>query len=631
MESETPIHLSTSAELATFLDSNCHFWNTIYGRDLKEELRATVHSTELAQLLQWEQTALSFWFKDGQAQPEWTWTNNEGQTVGAPMVSALPPKALDYYQLRYNQSPNLYLKARYALILSSVPKPSPYARLASAAHAHLLAALALADCAGRKDRRDCTDLLATACDLALQMRPLQAATIAAVLDRFTGVIPFEKEGKTTLLRHIAHYAKLFKPAFITNEVSQGCETLFIDYFAAGNYSGCEYICKNARIIAQRCSLDQRIWYVRLGKTYEAQAVKRLSDDTSLVPIEFYRRAAEAYRSAGDEAALEKALLNIKALKPKLTLSTFDIEMDPDHTKALHDEVEKATQHVLAHDSDGIWSYLSASMEFIPPVASARQFSEQQGTSLMSIVSISYIDTNKNTRRPVSKGKKKEKENRGNEAVADDEITGLDHDAAHFYQLSVDVRLVLLRRILAGGYRAGKLTFETLCEFLEVRSWVTQPLTDYDISGNPIEYSWRPMLYPGFREFFQQLAILDKGEEPNFVLCLDSLTVKFEGLLRELLQQAGATTTAPGKQQDLREIFVEAMLDTAAAKAHFDEDIRYFFRYLFMDNGKNLRNNIAHCYYHRSAQYSLDKMILLLCALLRVAAFRFATVDESTPN
>jgi hypothetical protein len=101
---------------------------------------------------------------------------------------------------------------------------------------------------------------------------------------------------------------------------------------------------------------------------------------------------------------------------------------------------------------------------------------------------------------------------------------------------------------------------------------------------------------------------------------------------------GANTTANDKHQDLREVFIESLLNHTVAHELFDKNTRYVLRYLLLAPGMNLRNNVAHCYYRYQGQYSFDKIILLLCGLLRIANFRFepldppaeAPIDESAP-
>ncbi|GAB2683437.1 hypothetical protein GCM10027037_00310 [Mucilaginibacter koreensis] len=61
-----------------------------------------------------------------------------------------------------------------------------------------------------------------------------------------------------------------------------------------------------------------------------------------------------------------------------------------------------------------------------------------------------------------------------------------------------------------------------------------------------------------------------------------------------------------------------ILDNEVIRAYFDEDDLQFFQYLFgNEGGINMRNNVAHSLYNLT-QYNIDKMHLLLAALLRIA-------------
>ena len=602
--------ITTPEELAALLEQNCQSWTHTHRSELLPLLEEATVPELLLDQRGLERIALGFWFKEGKAQREQEFTTDTDEKVGSIRVEDLLPAAFAYYQQRYEQSTNVYLKARYALVLWNAPKPNSYARMGSLAHTHLLEALAIANCTGRDNRMDCIQMLGTCCDLALLLRHRQPDTLQAVLDRFTGAVPFEAEGRIPLLRLIAGSSKLFKAEVLTDEVSLTCETLFDDLFAAGEYDACEAICPLARTVAQRRGLAVAEWFNRLGRTHEAMAERRLSDTSGLAPYEFYRRATEDYRAAGNTAAYDQAFQRLNEMKSKIRLGATGFHLKPEDAQALKADTDDRIQRLTQYSAHDLLEYLTVHPEVLPDYASVRAFAEQQkGSFFFASLPTSQLDENKNTRRVQS----------------DEEVDKLTADS---YEGILNFRLASLGPLLTACYRAGNFNYDSFCAFLEQSSWIAQPLGETAVDGQEQVYTWKDLIYPILRDFFQQLAIGIDGGRENFVLSIDSLTVKLEGLLRDLLQRSGANTTANDKHQDLREVFIESLLNHAVAQELFDENTRYFLRYLLLAPGINLRNNVAHCYYRYQGQYSFDKIILLLCGLLRIANFRFEPMDPS---
>jgi hypothetical protein len=600
--------ITTPEELADLLDQHCQSWTHTHRSELLPLVEEATVPESLLDQQGLERLALGFWFKEGKAQREREYTTDTDEKVGSIRVEDLLPAAFAYYQQRYEQSTNVYLKARYALVLWNAPKPNTYARMGSLAHTHLLEALAIADCTGRDNRMDCIQMLATCCDLALLLRHRQPDTIQAVLDRFTGAVPFEADGRIPLLRLIAGSSKLFKAEVLTDEVSLACEKLFDDLFAAGEYDACEAICPLARTVTQRRGLAVAEWFNRLGQTHEAMAERRLSDPSGLAPYEFYRRATEDYRAAGNTAAYDQAFQHLNELKSKIRLGTTSFQLKPEDAESMKADIDDRIQRLTQYSAHDLLEYLTVHPEVLPDYASVRAFAEQQkGSFFFASLPTSQLDENKNTRR----------------VQPDEEVDKLTADS---YEGILNFRLASLVPLLAACYRAGNFNYDSFCSFLEQSSWIAQPLSETAVNGQEQAYSWKDLIYPILRDFFQQLAIGVDGGRENFVLSIDSLTVKLEGLLRDLLQRSGANTTANDKHQDLREVFIESLLNHTVAHELFDENTRYFLRYLLLAPGMNLRNNVAHCYYRYQGQYSFDKIILLLCGLLRIANFRLEPLD-----
>jgi hypothetical protein len=123
------------------------------------------------------------------------------------------------------------------------------------------------------------------------------------------------------------------------------------------------------------------------------------------------------------------------------------------------------------------------------------------------------------------------------------------------------------------------------------------------------------------EFFKQ--VISWGESkyyiPSFILCVDSLTLKIEGLFRNFSDRINISTSI-GKKKGMQETLLNNILENEVIIKYFNEDDRLFFEYVFSDKGGlNLRNNIAHSFFNEK-DYQPDQMLLMIAVVLRLGKY-----------
>ena len=183
-------------------------------------------------------------------------------------------------------------------------------------------------------------------------------------------------------------------------------------------------------------------------------------------------------------------------------------------------------------------------------------------------------------------------------------------------------LRLVSRILHGGIKKGILTYQNFVEYLRERTWLGVPYRETDMGGAVIEQNWTGLLAPAMVEYFVQTqsSLHSKYYQPNYVLCLDSLTLKFEGLLRNFAARLSVPTSTTS-EKGMREVYIHELLGHEVIKKYFSQDDLYLFKFLFTDQGINLRNKVAHCF-QKEGDYTESKMIFLVLALLRIGKYNF---------
>ncbi|MBK7764421.1 MAG: DUF4209 domain-containing protein [Bacteroidetes bacterium] len=81
---------------------------------------------------------------------------------------------------------------------------------------------------------------------------------------------------------------------------------------------------------------------------------------------------------------------------------------------------------------------------------------------------------------------------------------------------------------------------------------------------------------------------------NYILSVDSLTMKFEGALRDFIRLCGGSTSI-FKKDELQEQLLDELLENPITQNYFTVNDVELFKYTFTKKGKNLRNNVAHSF------------------------------------
>lgn len=109
-----------------------------------------------------------------------------------------------------------------------------------------------------------------------------------------------------------------------------------------------------------------------------------------------------------------------------------------------------------------------------------------------------------------------------------------------YEMSLCVMKSVVIIGLEEKINRGDNIEEELFEYLN-RTWLNERMI---ISGHSHDSSWIDILRPGLRELCSQLKVYHSDRDAaSFVLCIDSLVLKIEGCLRELLRLKGISSTS----------------------------------------------------------------------------------------
>ena len=182
-------------------------------------------------------------------------------------------------------------------------------------------------------------------------------------------------------------------------------------------------------------------------------------------------------------------------------------------------------------------------------------------------------------------------------------------------------LPYLNYVILDGIKSGHLTCKNLLQYFIKHSWIGKPFVRTDLGGHPEVTNWVNQIAPSLSEFFNQVIAWGESKyyTPNFILCIDSLTLKMEGLFRNFSERLNISTSK-GKKKGMQEVLMHDILNRDIIKKYFDEDDMLLFDYVFSSEGElNLRNNVAHSFYNER-EYHPNKMLLLLAVLFRLGKY-----------
>ena len=128
-----------------------------------------------------------------------------------------------------------------------------------------------------------------------------------------------------------------------------------------------------------------------------------------------------------------------------------------------------------------------------------------------------------------------------------------------------------------------------------------------------------MIDIGLKEFFKQCSKILRGQNTDWRFTIEFLSMKFEGILRDIIQLSGENIVKENKQGEVVNCLLDDLLRTETIRQTFDEDDRLLFNYVFTSKGLNIRNNVAHCFY-KPQDYCANNALLVLLCILRLGKF-----------
>jgi len=374
--------------------------------------------------------------------------------------------------------------------------------------------------------------------------------------------------------------------------------------------------ETGRTIESKLGTKKQNWDMHIAETYE-ELCKTFENNPD-VAIGDCQEAMKYYRLAKNPEKLKEMEQKYAELKKKIMIPQHQVEIQDDDYMRYLEQCKKFVQDLVEKEPEHIIECLVYSPNVIPDIKEVKKGSkvylkESVAHQLFSTV---LIDPHGNTAQTYDTEEEKEKyaQNKIYRLVLRNNTYRLAHD------------------IIIEAVKNGKLTPQSVCEYLQNRSWLGQPIKYHTPSGE-LEVRWLDLIEPAIYSYFDALQdFIESQKTPNFILTLDSLTLKFEGIFRAFCSLHGISptkqTTEHGKtltrEKDLNNLLYD---DYDEILQILDINEIEYFRFIFVEQfGLNLRNNIAHCLLFKE-QYSMYFANMVFLAILRISRGTLSDSNE----
>lgn len=362
------------------------------------------------------------------------------------------------------------------------------------------------------------------------------------------------------------------------------------------------------LLSQKLKISPNEFHEKLGDYHISQL--ETEKNKGFIAHHYYTNALEEYKKANNKEKIEQTSVLLEQAKKtidlkKISVSSEDNEELQNLLNQWWDNTIKKIDYLIENgNSKDIFGFLIVENLF----PKAEKLNEEKRPTILDLVTTITFDINKN----VSKNNKS---------------SGINLYSLHINNFSI--RQIWL--VFSEGIKSGKISFESLIDYLKNNSWYGNDFTYLDTNNETQGFNWIELISPSLQSFFVQSEIDIKTNSNNpqgYILAIDSLVLKFEGLFREFSRMIGAQTIEIKDNGTEERISFDKLLDNEKLKALLPTDDIAYFKFLFLSDGMNLRNNIAHSFF-KTKNYTSGTMLLLIVALLRLGNYKLEIKETKT--
>jgi hypothetical protein len=606
---------STLTELYDFLENQTveeRYSNVI--TDAIRKVRDNHYESGDEQLMikaQLEMDFMSFEISENELGFLFAGTTKEGKPYKYPSLDAFTDETYNYLIQRQQEAQNILIKSQYSHILWLSPMKNKH-------HAHTavdcyLELIPIRESQDRENPQssfglEVLEIIQNVFPLSLSAKYKQEEVKKEVL-RVLHEYSFESTSSNVIRLRLVELMLKHKAIF-KNEDFDGVIDLFckilIPITASSKHLAIdtlELMC----LVEKKLNNDPSQWIRRIAELWEQMSHER-EDDVNMISTEFCKNAIKYYKKVRDTEKVKELNKRFDHLKKNINLPSYKTEVDL--TKRIK-EFKRVANLMSKLPSPQIIHRLIYDKQFLPTEDHLREKAKKRIKSdpLSAMGNTMLYDGNGNVMQHFS-----------------------DSDEQEYYAIlrifSEEMHLFFhhfIREVIIASVRNEKLTTEDVLLYLKDHSWMGK---DIKREGDDYGYRWIELIAPALNEYFNGLHFYFRNpiNYLNLILCIDSLTLKIEGMLRDICEFNGVETFELRTDKKGRNISQEKdihrLLYEEEIKKLIDKDDLLFFRFLLVEKaGYNLRHKVAHSLMDIS-DYNLHYMNLLVLAVLKFAKYDF---------
>lgn len=360
--------------------------------------------------------------------------------------------------------------------------------------------------------------------------------------------------------------------------------------------------------------NKKILHSKIASCWERLMIERSEGDGAR-PY-FCQNAAESYKLAGDLPKAQEMQIRLIKEKRNMKFSKFEQEIN------ITDEINryKAIASTISQKPTiDIFKIVILDKSILPQRREIEKALAAQDRSISDFIPAQLVDGRGNAAKVVNTDEEKR-----------------EYALYQHYKIIMQIYFVNLINIMFSELASKKkFTVESFICYLSENSWFCGELQRPTINGEAESYKWIDLIRPSIEYYFAEVdkQINDSAYVPSMILPIDSLTLKFEGMLRDLYCLKGGNPTVQKRKGSAapveQEIDINGLLHSNELKELIDEDDLLFLKFLLIEKaGFNLRHEIAHGLWPYK-NYSLSLMNLILVALLRLSKYSIVEKQADT--
>lgn len=580
---------------------------------LFKELRDSYKRKKEKAICQWEIDVFNFSIKDNFLQPLISYTSENGIINEYPSLKNFDDRSFSYLIGRLDKCVAPNIKAHYAHFLWLSPcKHRQYAKIAIDSYLLAIKSYQFIPLSESKDidlqlRQFLRNAYILTRTIKEKMDPI-IETVSMLVEKIDPQNRSEDYFLLALSQVVMMDFKIFNSPNIISIFKEKLQSASSNLMRLNEFDQAIDILNVQIVFEKKTKKSIESLLLIVAECWEKLANNRI-DGSNMVVLDFLRSALEIYKKIKDKDSIKRIEKQILKSRDKLNLKEFSQTFD---LTSQIKKYRKAADILTNNNSEYIFSVLSLDKSIIPTIKSIEEQTNKskKDTPFLFIIPTQIYDRRGNTIQHF---------------VSEEELffNGLLKTLGYIQKLSINF---VLREIMFQGINKRKLTANSFIDYLRKNTWLGSNIQKISPGGDKLVYNWIDQISPSIFLYFNNMEayFCDQRHYPNMILPIDSLTLKIEGLIRDICELLNITTfyteidihnKTISKEKDLN-----TLLRDQSLKELLDPDDLFFLRYLFIEKAScNLRNDVAHSLMI-SEEYTIDKFHLILLSILRLGKY-----------